>query len=292
MDIKEMRYFVEVCKYKNISKAAQTLFITQQALSKSMKNLELSLDVILFKRNTNKIELTENGEYLFEKVLVELFHHETFIQEINNKFKIDKNTIKLGIVPGALRTVGANILIDFIEFNKQIKVEITDSFDKIGEQMLLTDDLDVLISTKPTNLTKFDFISLKKEPLFVISHKDFPLPCYEYITFLDLKDIPLAICNDNLNLHYLVTSGFENSNITPNIIFKANEIELMLDIVEQKKAINICAKHVTNGLDSRKIIAVPFEQDHFYWDIGIVLKKNQPLNPSISLMIDSIKNKV
>lgn len=39
MDIHHLRYFIEVCATRNISKAAEKLFISQQALSKSMGEL-------------------------------------------------------------------------------------------------------------------------------------------------------------------------------------------------------------------------------------------------------------
>jgi DNA-binding transcriptional LysR family regulator len=44
LEIKEFKYFAAVCKHKNISKTAKSLYISQQALSTSIKNLEQKLN--------------------------------------------------------------------------------------------------------------------------------------------------------------------------------------------------------------------------------------------------------
>ncbi len=65
MNIRELKYFIEVCNQKSTLAASKTLFITQQALSKSIKKLEQELNVLLFNRIQNKLVLTKDGQYLY-----------------------------------------------------------------------------------------------------------------------------------------------------------------------------------------------------------------------------------
>ena len=62
------RIFYTVARSGNISRAADELFISQPAISKSIRKLEQSLDVTLFSRNSRGVQLTEEGELLYDYV--------------------------------------------------------------------------------------------------------------------------------------------------------------------------------------------------------------------------------
>lgn len=62
------RVFYYVAKEKSITGAAKRLYISQPAISKSLKKLEEELHVNLFLRNLNGVELTDEGKILFNYV--------------------------------------------------------------------------------------------------------------------------------------------------------------------------------------------------------------------------------
>ncbi|MFQ6803928.1 MAG: LysR family transcriptional regulator [Lachnospiraceae bacterium] len=67
MNIKDLEYFRIVCQQKSITKAAHLLYMTPQGLSRIMKNVENELDAVLFVRTGAGIQLTESGNYLYER---------------------------------------------------------------------------------------------------------------------------------------------------------------------------------------------------------------------------------
>ena len=62
MDIKQMRYIVEIARTLNFTKAAETLYITQPALSQQVSVIEAELGFRVFERTTRSVRLTEDGE--------------------------------------------------------------------------------------------------------------------------------------------------------------------------------------------------------------------------------------
>lgn len=76
MEFKHLEYFVETSRYKSMSKAAEALYISQQALSRCIANMERELGVELFSRSVKGIKLTEDGKYLYDTFApqVERFH--------------------------------------------------------------------------------------------------------------------------------------------------------------------------------------------------------------------------
>ncbi|MEF2735064.1 MAG: LysR family transcriptional regulator, partial [Blautia sp.] len=62
------KVFYTVANTGNISKAAAELYISQPAISKSIRKLEQNLEVTLFSRNSRGVHLTEEGEVLYDYV--------------------------------------------------------------------------------------------------------------------------------------------------------------------------------------------------------------------------------
>lgn len=64
MEFRQIQYFIKLSESTSISQAAKELFISQQALSKSIKNLESELNTRLFLRTNQGIKLSKSGVYL------------------------------------------------------------------------------------------------------------------------------------------------------------------------------------------------------------------------------------
>lgn len=64
MEIRTLRYFLEAAQEKNMTRAAQRLYVSQSALSKQLKGLEEELGKRLFIRHSFSIELTQGGVLL------------------------------------------------------------------------------------------------------------------------------------------------------------------------------------------------------------------------------------
>ena len=64
MDYKQLQFFLAVCEAQSFRNAAARCYVSQQAISKSLSNLEQELGVQLFVRNQNGVSLTEAGQQL------------------------------------------------------------------------------------------------------------------------------------------------------------------------------------------------------------------------------------
>ena len=75
MELRELRYFLAVAREKNITRAADALYISQPSLSKQMQNLEKEIGSPLFVRGSRSVALTETGMLLKKRAeeLLELY---------------------------------------------------------------------------------------------------------------------------------------------------------------------------------------------------------------------------
>ena len=67
-DLELYRVFCEVVKHKNISKTAESMYVSQSAVTQSIQKLETILGGNVFNRNKNGVELTEEGRNLYEYI--------------------------------------------------------------------------------------------------------------------------------------------------------------------------------------------------------------------------------
>ena len=84
-DLELYRVFCEVVKYKNISKTAESMYISQSASTQSIQKLENMLGGKVFYRNKNGVELTEEGKNLYEyiKDSIETMNNATYMRFAN-----------------------------------------------------------------------------------------------------------------------------------------------------------------------------------------------------------------
>lgn len=176
------RYLLEglvaFAKYGTLAKAAESLAVTQPALTGAMKKLEAELDVRLFKRQPNRITLTETGEYAVKEAQKLLWTDKAFTIKVQN-FAQNHSLVNIGAdAPGPLIIVRA-VNRDNINIHSGF---IKDDF----EAILSSRQLSMLLLNHPLADTAFDSIYLGTEALSVNVTKDSPLAGKTAISFKDL----------------------------------------------------------------------------------------------------------
>ncbi|MCR5784627.1 MAG: LysR family transcriptional regulator [Eubacterium sp.] len=124
-NLSSYRIFYTVAKYENISKAAKELYISQPAISKSIRKLEESLEVKLFNRSSKGVTLTDEGAILFnhvEEAFTILDHGE---DELRRNLELGVGHIKLGVSTTLCKFMLLPYLNRFIKNNPHIKISIS-----------------------------------------------------------------------------------------------------------------------------------------------------------------------
>lgn len=164
VDLELYRIFTIVANEKNITKASEKLNISQPAVTKHIKNLENALELRLFNRTNHGIELTSDGQKIYEEA-------KEAVETLNSIFvKYGKNrNINLG-VHVSMYKMFSKILTKFSNINENITINISDTdlinmlapdlSDTIAK--LENEKLDIIISKKTDNYNhnKIEFIKV------------------------------------------------------------------------------------------------------------------------------------
>lgn len=194
MDIRVLQYFLAVAREESITKAAETLHITQPPLSRQLKDLENEIGKQLFIRGSKRITLTEEG-ILLRKRAEEMID---LMEKTKAELSASKEIISGDIYIGSGESEAVS-LIGRIAKSLQEKYPLIHYHIYSGDAEIITEKLDKgLIDfgllVEPFNIEKYDYIRLPVKDIWgVLMRKDSPLAKKDFITAEDLWDQPLII---------------------------------------------------------------------------------------------------
>lgn len=135
--------FYTVAKAGNISKAANQLYISQPAISKSISKLEAELGTALFARSSKGVTLTEEGQVLYEYVERAFDSLNMGEENLKNYKELGIGHIRIGVSTSLCKHILLDYLNDFIKENPNIKFSIDCHSTLNTIKLLKNDDIDI-----------------------------------------------------------------------------------------------------------------------------------------------------
>jgi DNA-binding transcriptional LysR family regulator len=289
MDIKTLKYFLEICKYGSFSKAAKNLYISQQGLSKSISTLEKEINVPLFYRNSNGSELTKYGEYLKDKAISIVYQFDILSDGIKEIAANDKDFLKIGVSYGILNSFSMDIFDEFKDIYPNIELSIEEYTDFECEEAIFNNKIDLGFSISHIDNNKFDYKQLKSENLYALISKLHTLSTKDFIDFKDLKNEKIIISSKYSKVYHNFLIKCLENDFDPNIVMETKEMILIHDLSKRNEGIGISINfaHTPNC----KINYIPFKDSSFSWDICMVTKKDKDISYNLKLFMDYISCK-
>ena len=115
MEFRHLEYFLAVCEHPSITKAAESLYISQQALSRCIQGLETEFGCRLFKRTAQGSSLTDEGRYLYERFRPFSESYHQMAAEVTKHLQGLKKTITFASAPTIVSMLFPEVLYSFRE---------------------------------------------------------------------------------------------------------------------------------------------------------------------------------
>jgi DNA-binding transcriptional LysR family regulator len=292
MDITSLKYFVKVCKDKNITKSSKELFITQQALSRIISNLEKEIGTVLFKRNSRGMELTEIGEYIYPKADKIIKEFDIFKDDVYNKVKVKNRKLRIGFAPGTMRTLGTKEIVEFSKEFLGIDIIIYEYKDIECEARVLNESIDMACTINPRNKIDFSYYHLQKDNFVAVVNKNNPIAKKERINFKHLRNEKLILLDETFRMQSLIMEHFTEAGFEPNIYTKCTfDLLIAYDFVALNKGVFIFVNSLTNIKGYDELCCIPINVPTAIWDIGFIVKKDTKLTQTMKIFMNYFLNK-
>ncbi|RYG79331.1 MAG: LysR family transcriptional regulator [Alphaproteobacteria bacterium] len=251
MDLRQLRYFVEITDQGSFSKASRALSIAQPALSRQIKMLEEELGTPLYYRNGRGVEMTTAGELFLvhARVVLERIHQAT--REITSLHGMPRGVVTLGLPPSVSSVVLSALTMTLAERYPLIKLRVEEGFSGNVAEWLQSGKVDIAIVYEDRSTASFIFEKLLTEHLMLVHHPSMKVP--ETVTAETLAPIPLALPMSNHGLRRLVESGLAAYGYRPTVKFELDSLLVLKDLAIRGAAATILpygsvASEVEGGL--------------------------------------------
>lgn len=145
MEFRQLEYIMAVAKYRNVTKAAESLYISQSALSHYIKNAEDELGVRLFDRSTNPISLTKAGECYMESARRILIENERLTNELRDLTNHMSGKLTIGTSNDRCSYMIPKLLPAFCAKYPNISINVVIGGGQVLSEKLKTGEIDIMI---------------------------------------------------------------------------------------------------------------------------------------------------
>lgn len=295
MTLQQLKYLVTVAECKNITLAAEKLFISQPSLSTAIHNLEEEMGVCAFVRTNKGISITREGEELlsFARNLLEQadIMKDRFCKDSNRKPKLSVSCQHYSFAVNAFVDVVNQYNANEYSFilretqTGEIIDDVSNNKSEIG--ILYLSEYNENVLRKIINKNNLEFEEIFQASPHVFISKSHPLAHREMIRLEDLKPYPYLVYEQGEHNSFYFSEEFLSVLDMPKSI-QVRDRATLFNLAIGLNGFTVSSGIIDKELNGEDIIAKPLDMD-VTMHIGIIKKKSIMLSRYAQSYIEAIK---
>lgn len=300
MNLKSIEYIVKIAEEKNVTRAAEKLYITPSALNQSLLHLEEEIGTPLFHRSRSGWTPTEAGE-IYLKTAKEMLRmkRETYhrLQDIVMR---KKGTLSIGFPPERGSSMFTRVYPLFHNEYPEIVINVVEASVRRQQLLIGQGKLDIGFLTLCDNQkTEDEYIHIRKEELVLVVPTLHPAcnlsrkndKCgqtefspYPILDLLALRNEPFALMYRESTIFDSVDQIFHRAGFQPNVLFETASSKTIIEMAASKLCCSIVPD--SDAIPHPKELAFFCLPEHPTWNIAASYKKNSYLSKPAKRFIE------
>lgn len=283
MDTPQLRAFVEVARQQSFSTAAETLHLTQPAVSKRIAQLEQQLGAVLFDRAGKRVVLTHAGELLLpraRKILSELSDTERAVRDLSGTISgrlrlATSHHIGLHRLPSVLRA--------FSSAHPDVTLEIAFMDSEQAHALVLQGDTELAIITLAPAAPppQLEAVTVWPDPLRVMVAQDHPLACDTQIAIQQLSAFPAVLPGIGTYTGQILQRLFDTHNAPLKISMSTNYLETLRMLA----SIGLGWTVLPESMRTAELIGLDLHGIQLERELGYVVRRDRRLSNAAQAFI-------
>ena len=294
MELRQLEYFVAIVEHGSFTGAAKALYVSQSALSKSVKKLEEELGTTLFCQAGQRTTPTDAGALLYEKGRLLLAEAARTRDLVANEMKGKQGRVRIATSCKRAYSVKVGTLAArFKSAFPQISLEFTEASPEWVKDSLMrrTADIGIIGEALDHILPTFDEHVLTVGDYFLAVHKDNPLVQKGSVRYADLVNEQLIQFPPSFHLPRMVQDGCEAAGFSPKVIMTATQPEFIFALVDQGLGVSVQPWPESENLvygwgEWKNVVMLPFEDIQSKFSVKLITVKDTYISPAVQEFIN------
>ena len=287
MELRQLQLFLEVAKHKSITKAAESMHLSQPALSKSIRALEEELGMMLIIRTNKTSDLTDSGRIVLEysqKMAAVLNEMKTTLNDITN---LSRGQINIGLPPIIGSLFFPRVIAKFHHAFPNIELNITEYGGARVVRSVEEGEFELGVAVLPIDEHQFDVYPIVEEEMKLLVYKDHHLATRKVVDIKELKDEEFIFYHEEFALNQIMRNQFIAAGFEPKILFQSSQWDLMTEMVAANLGITILPRSISNRAFNPDLRIIDLKDD-ILWKLAVITKQGRYISNAGRTFIDFI----
>ena len=278
MDLDQLRTFLEIVRLKSFSKAAQTCFRTQPAISAQVRQLEQELGTALFERLGTKISLTIAGKIFAEYAEQILDLRRRAQDSIHELDRVPRGELVIAANEATCIYVLPKVFSEYMKNFPNVQLSVERSYGSRVVEAVMDNLADFGITQLPVQERKVQVVEIHSDEIILLLPAKHPLANKRGVTARDLIGQPLLMPKSGITRARLDV-WLEPVDSEIQISMELDSTEMMKRFVMAGLGLSfLAASNCREEVAARKLAAVPLAPEPMARKVALIYRKDKALS--------------
>ncbi|WP_288387390.1 LysR family transcriptional regulator [uncultured Acinetobacter sp.] len=278
MTLKQLKAFLVLARTLNYASASTELHLSQSALSLSIKSLEEELGGKLFKRNTRRVELTQEGLSLIPFARKLLANWEDMEKDVKQRFKLHRGTLSIASMPFVTHAILPEVIKIFSSEHPNLSFSIHDIPNERIIENVLDGIFELGICFEPVMNEQLEFKPLFDEDFLALVPKHHLLAQQNSVHWPELYACPFVTLQHPSIVRHLLEQNAQQHGLILDLKVECHQISTLSSLVALDIGVSAIPRHFQNFIDKEHNVLLEIESSDVHQAVGIVYKKDGELS--------------
>ncbi|MDX3905692.1 MAG: LysR family transcriptional regulator [Pigmentiphaga sp.] len=285
MDLRTLRYFVEVIHRQSYTAAARALFVTQPTVSKMIKQLEDEVGTPVLRKAGRRLEPTDAGRVVLERGSQLLALHAQLQAELADVQHVGRGELVLGIPPLAHHLL-APLLGRFHHDYPQIELKLFERGSRTVEEELRAGTLEIGAMLLPADENEYETLPICNFPLQLIVPASSRWADRGRVRLAELAAEPFIFYGEGFVLNEVVHDACVRAGFSPRIAGRSSQWDFMASMVAAGVGVALLPELFSRQLDRSRLAVVPLEAPQLWWHMAFAWRRGRYLSFAARAWLD------
>jgi DNA-binding transcriptional LysR family regulator len=273
MDLRQLKYFVQIVESGNFSRAAEILRIAQPSLSQQIKSLEEELGVKLLVRHARGVTATEKGQQLYDharRILQEIDHAK---DTVRSRTSAPSGRVSVGLPTSACRGLSLPLFREMTERFPNVTLHLVEAMTGYLDELIQAGRLDVALLYDHKAFEHVAWTEMITEDLMLFVSKNSPMAKRKSVSFKKLFDRPIVLPGRPNVLRTVIEQLAARHDITP-IVKDCDSLPAIAKLVCHSNFMAIMPHFAfVDEMARGEMVAIPIVDPIPSWTLSVVVSQ-------------------